>query len=150
MKDDMQTCYLLILTVKNAQLIDNKMILNPSKTKVLLVTDQRLEKKLDSQILNLMTLGNSIAQVNSDKLLRLIINSKLNFKEHTDELSRKLAQRIGVLKNIKENLPIRERKLFYNSMIKPICFMYVSIVWGSKKSIRFTASEKSCPCDPRS
>ena len=51
MKDDMQTCYLLILTVKNAQLIDNKMILNPSKSKVLLVTGQRLEKKLDSQII---------------------------------------------------------------------------------------------------
>ena len=109
------------------------MILNPSKTKVLLATDQRLEKKLDSQILNLMTFGNSIAQVNSDKLLRLIINSKLNFKEHTDELSRKLAQRIGVLKNIKENLPIRERKLFYNSMIKPI-MLYGSIVWDSCSS----------------
>ena len=105
------------------------MILNPSKTK--LVTGQRLEKKLDSQTLNLMSLGNSIEQVNSDRLLGLIIDGKLNCEERIDELSRKLAQRLGVL--AKKNLLIKERKLFYNSIIKPI-MLYGSIVWDSCSS----------------
>ena len=107
------------------------MILNPSKTKALLVTGQRLKKKLDSQTLNLMSLGNSIEQVNSDRLLGLIIDGKLNCEERIDELSRKLAQRLGVL--AKKNLLMKERKLFYNSMIKPI-MIYGSIVWDSCSS----------------
>ena len=50
--------------------------------------------------------------------------------DYIDELSKKVAQRIGVLKKIKRNLPIKEWKLFYNSMIKPI-MLYGGTVWGS-------------------
>ena len=78
-----------------------------------------------------MSLGNSIEQVNSDRLLGLIIDGKLNCEERIDELSRKLAQRLGVL--AKKNLLIKERKLFYNSIIKPI-MLYGSIVWDSCSS----------------
>ena len=78
-----------------------------------------------------MSLGNSIEQVNSDRLLGLIIDGKLNCEERIDELSRKLAQRLGVL--AKKNLLIKERKLCYNSMIKRI-MLYGSIVWDSCSS----------------
>jgi hypothetical protein len=41
-----------------------------------------------------------------------------------------MSQRIGVLKNIKRNLPIKERILFFSSMIKPV-MLYGSPVWDS-------------------
>ena len=47
------------------------------------------------------------------------LDKKLNFNEHVDDLCKKVSQRIGVLKKIKGNLPLEERKLFYNAMIKP-------------------------------
>ena len=110
--------------------INNKMIINPSKTKALVITGKRLSKKLDTQNLNLMALGNSIDQVNSEKLLGVTMDSNLLFDDHIDELCKKVAQRIGVLKNIRKNLPIKERKLFFNSMIKPV-MLYGSTVWES-------------------
>ena len=59
------------------------------------------------------------------------MDSNLLFDDHIDELCKKVAQRIGVLvKNIRKNLPIKERKLFFNSMIKPI-MLYGSTVWDS-------------------
>ena len=110
--------------------INNKVIINPSKTKALVITGKRLRKKLDTQNLNLMALGNSIDQVNSEKLLGVTMDSNLLFDDHIDELCKKVAQRIGVLKNIRKNLPIKERKLFFNSMIKPV-MLYGSTVWES-------------------
>ena len=43
--------------------INNKMIINPSKTKALVIIGKRLRKNLDTQNLNLMALGNGIDQV---------------------------------------------------------------------------------------
>ena len=106
------------------------MILNPSKTKALLVTGKRLDSKLNLHPLNLTAHGNSINQVKSEILLGLTIDSNLNFNNHIDILCKKVSQRIGVLKNIKKNLPIKERILFFNSMIKPI-MLYGSPVWDS-------------------
>ena len=106
------------------------MILNPSKTKALLVTGKRLDSKLNLHPLNLTAHGNSTNQVKSEILLGLTIDSNLNFNDHIDTLCKKVSQRIGVLKNIKKNLPIKERILFFNSMIKHI-MLYGSPVWDS-------------------
>ena len=59
-------------------------------------------------------------QVCAHKLLGIKLDEQLNSNQHIDDLRRKLSQRIGVLNKIKRNLPINERKLFYNPMIKPI------------------------------
>ena len=43
---------------------------------------------------------------------------------------RELPRKIGLLNKMRTHLPIRERELFYNSLIKPI-IMYGSMVWTS-------------------
>ena len=107
---------------------NNKMILNPSKTKALLVTSKRLGGRLDSHYLNLTALGTNIDQVNSEKVLGVTLDSYVNFNDHTDTLCKKVLQRIAVLKNIRKNLPIKEQILFLKSMIKPV-MLYGSPVW---------------------
>ncbi len=54
----------------------------------------------------------------------------MNFNDHIDTLCKKVSQRIAVLKNIRRNLPIKERILFFKSMIKPV-MLYGSPVWDS-------------------
>ena len=85
---------------------------------------------MEDKSLTLQVLNNSIEQGTSEKLLGVRIDTNLTFDDRIDELSKKVAQRIGVLMSIKRNLPIKERKLFYNSMIKSI-MLYGSTVWGS-------------------
>ena len=113
---------------------NNSMIVNSTKTKVVLITGQRLDKKLEDRNLTLIAHGSVIDQPTSEKLLGVRIDEKLKFDDHVEDLSKKLSQRIGVLKNIKRNLPLNERKLFYNAMIKPI-MLYGSTVWGSSTNI---------------
>ena len=96
------------------------MVLSTSKTKTLLITGKRLEQKISNKALKIAYNGSEIEQVTSQKLLGVLLDSHLNFNEHIDDLWKKVAQAIAVLKKIKRNLPLAERKLFFNALIKPI------------------------------
>ena len=97
-------------------------MLNTFKTKTLLVTSKRLEKKISNKALK-------VSQTRlSQKLLGVTLDSHLNFIEHIDELCKKMAQRISVLKKIKRNLLLAGRKLLFNALIKPI-LLYGSCAW---------------------
>ena len=50
-----------------------------------------------------------------------------------DALSKKVSQRIGVLRRVKHLLPVRGSLTLYNSLILPL-FDYADIVWGDKNS----------------
>ena len=99
--------------------IKNKMVLSDSKTKCMLVTGKRLESKFsDNCSLHLKLNGTEIKQVNSQKLLGVTIDNKLSFDDHIERLCKKLTQKIAVLRKIRRFLPLEERKLYYNAMIK--------------------------------
>ena len=68
--------------------------------------------------------------MNHAKVLGMEVDDDLSFDYRVDNISKKISKRIGILKNINSYLPINERILFYNVMIKPL-FMYCSIVWSS-------------------
>ena len=90
---------------------ENRMVLNATKTKSLLVTGKRLEKKALDKDLKISCNGTEIEQVTSQKLLGVKLDSHLSFTEHIDGVCKKVSQRIAVLKKIKRNLPLAERKL---------------------------------------
>ena len=110
---------------------DNKMILNETKTKSMLVTaGKRLAKKMEQSTLQLHVNSTELEQVNSHKLLGVTIDSQLTFDQHVKNLCTKLSQRIAVLPKIRRFLPFDQRKLYYNAMIKQT-MLYASTVWTS-------------------
>ena len=109
---------------------ENRMVLNATKTKSLLVTGKRLEKKALDKDLKISCNGTEIEQVTSQKLLGVKLDSHLSFTEHIDDLCKMVSQRIAVLKKIKRNLPLAERKLYFNALIKPI-MLYGSCAWST-------------------
>ena len=107
---------------------DNKMLLNGSKTKSLLVTGKRLEKKAPDINFKLSCNDSEIEQITSHKLLGVKLDNHLSFTEHIDDICKKMSLRIAVLKKIKRNLPLAERKPYFNALIKPI-MLYGSCAW---------------------
>ena len=75
-------------------------------------------------------MSHKVEQVGSQKLLGIRIDKELNYNEHIDNLCMEVSQITGVLNKIKCNLPIREWKLNYNAMIRPL-MLYGSRVWSS-------------------
>ena len=106
------------------------MLLNESKPKSMLVTGKRLVKKMEHSTLQLRLKSSELNQVHSHKLLGLTIDSQLSFDQHVDDLCKTSAQRIAVLRKIRRSLPLEQRKLYYNAMIKQT-MLYASTVWTS-------------------
>ena len=57
----------------------------------------------------------------------------MSWTDHVDIMSKKVNQRIGVIKRIKYLLPIEARQTIYNSLIIPL-FDYGDILWGKKNN----------------
>ena len=108
--------------------ITNKLPLNTTKTKTILISGKRLNAKLapEYQTLNIKLNDDSLEQEHTVKLLGFNIDEDLNLDTHVDIIAMRLSTRIGILKSIKSYLPRNERILFYNAMIKPL-FLYCSI-----------------------
>ena len=108
----------------------NKLPINESKTKAILITGKRLPSKINYEMA-LTINGTKLELVPSVKLLGLEIDSELSFNSHVEKLRTKLSQRIGILKKIRSCLPMKpQRLLFYNTMIRSVLH-YVSSIWTS-------------------
>jgi hypothetical protein len=100
-----------------------------TKTKSILITGKRLKSRMQLSSLPLIASNSNIELVSSQKLLGVIIDVDLNFKEHINKLSKNLSKKIGLLRKIRRYLPLLERKLFYNAVVKPV-MMYGSSIWS--------------------
>ena len=107
----------------------NKLPINESKTKAILITGKRLPSKINYEMA-LTINGTKLEVVPSVKLLDLEIDFELSFNSHVEKLCTKLSQRIGILKKIRSCLSMRQRLLFYNFMIRSVLH-YVSSIWTS-------------------
>lgn len=108
----------------------NKMVTNAAKTKCLLVTGKHIPCKLDNCSRELKLVNSDIEQDDSQKLLGVTIDKHLSFDVHVEELCKKLSQRIAVLRKIRRFIPIEQRILYYNAMIKQV-MLYGSTIWSN-------------------
>jgi hypothetical protein len=105
------------------------MVLNADKTKSILITGKRLKSRMLLSSLPLTASDSNIELVSSQKLLAVIIDEHLTFKEHINKLSKNLSKKVGLLRKIRRYLPLLERKLFFNAVVKPV-MMYGSSIWS--------------------
>ena len=95
----------------------NKLPINESKTKVLLITGKRLAPRIDEK-LN-VTLNNKILDgVYSATLLGVDIDKLLSFDGQIEKVCKKLASRIAVLRKIWAYLPLNQRLQYYNAIMQ--------------------------------
>ena len=105
----------------------NRLPLNEKKTKVLTVKGKRLSTKINNNP-EITCNGSLLTNVMNVKLLGLEIDEELSFSEHITTVCKKVSQRIGLLKKIMNYLPLKQRLLYYNALIRPV-INYASVLW---------------------
>lgn len=73
---------------------------------------------------------NRVVNIKSATLLGLTIDSSLSSDCHVENLCNKFASRICVLSKIRAFLPLKQRLLFYNAIIRPV-ISYADVIWSS-------------------
>ena len=80
------------------------------------ITGTRLRTKIGGTTVNEMRIftikGEELDNTTSHKLLGVYVDQDLSFDEHIEQLCEKLAKRIGLLRSIRQYLPLNERTLF--------------------------------------
>lgn len=93
----------------------NKLKLNMEKTKTMIIG-----KKICGEISEKIVIDNVIVDsVSSYKYLGITVDSKLNFKEHVDNLCKKVAKKVGVLARTRRNLNYLSSVNIYKTIIAP-------------------------------
>ena len=119
-------------------LIANKLILNESKTKCMLVgTTHKTHKNRLPLVINNI----NIEQVTGIKCLGVNIDQNLTWGNHVTTVCKKESSKIGVLRNLKPILPFNQLKQLYSSIVLPH-FNYCSSVWGLRYKTHTDKLEK--------
>ena len=87
------------------------MVLNPGKIRYVVIGDYHPSYKI---ILN----NNEIASCNEEKLLDILLDSKLNFSSHLDSLCKKADKKLSALARINHYLTLYQKILLLNSAVK--------------------------------
>ena len=100
---------------------ENHMALNPGKCHYIVISDDDPSHKI---ILNNNEIANSI----EEKLLGILLESKLNFDSHITYLCKKASQKLSALAGINHCLSPDEKLLLLNSVVKSQ-FSYCPLIW---------------------
>ena len=111
---------------------ENKMCMNMQKSKALLVTRKRLQKRMvqDTGKLEVKTDKEEIEQVANHKLRGMITDEHLTFEVHVDKLCINFSRDSAFYAMISPYVKKNQRIIYFNAVIKPL-MMYASTVWTS-------------------
>jgi len=106
--------------------IMNKMIINETKTKSMLIRGKRLRKCMEKQHLaqnssvaqlSIILSNSPIENVHSHKILGIEVDEDLDFTNQCEILAKKISKRIGLLKYISPYLKRNQREIYYKAVI---------------------------------
>lgn len=108
----------------------NKLSLNLSKTKYMVFTN-----KETSDNIKITINGNEIERVNYIKFLGVIVDCKLTWKPHIQNVQRKISKTIAILYKLQYILNTNALYLLYCSLITPY-LTYGIEIWGNTYKTR--------------
>ena len=109
------------------------MVLNADKSRFMMFGSNRSKKFKENKELVITTEQVKFERVESFKYLGIIIHQHMTWTDHVDELTKKINQRIALLRRIKYLLPIEIRRTLYMALVAPL-FDYADVVWGDKNN----------------
>ena len=108
----------------------NHLTINIKKSKFMLIGSGPRLSRLSTSLVT--SVGDApLEEVESYKYLGVMISNNLTWHDHIEFIKSKINKKLGLLKRIKNYLPLHSRILFYNSYILP-SFDYADTVWGDR------------------
>ena len=126
-------------------LLINKLSVNVCKIKFMIFHHQ--QRRIDTLISDVKLDSQSIEHVSEFNFLGLTLDEHLSWKPHVQKVANKTSQTIGILRRLKNIIPISVLRTLYNTLSLPH-FHYCILSWGSEwADLNFCRNELyvSCP-----
>ena len=138
--DDMNISDLINLELYkiNEWLEINKLSLNANKSRFMIF--HMPNKQITLPILQIC--NTNIEKVNEFNFLGLTLDTRLDWKRHSNNTSNKISRTIGVLNKLKNVLPQHIKTIIYNTLILPH-LNYCILCWGFKSNRVFALQKKA-------
>jgi len=122
----------------------NKLSLNIKKTNFIIFCRKCIPDHVNITI----CINNvNLERVKYVKFLGVLIDEKLNWKEHVNYIKTKVSKGIGIICRVRNVLPHRILLMLYNTLIHPY-LSYCNIIWGAAKistlNSLFLLQKKGC------
>lgn len=114
---------------------ENKMLINPVKTNVMLLGSARRLNSVPQKSLDIKIDGAIIQTVSHQKLLGLHFDKNLSWEYHINHVCKTVSRLLSILRNHKKLLPQKSRLLFYNGYIAPQIIYCLSIYGNCSKQL---------------
>ena len=109
---------------------NNGMVLNTTKTKIMLITTRQKRLHITKEEIELTYNQQTLNHISEDKILGVQVDDHLLFSSHIDKTAKKITSNIWLLSRIKDYLNKEHRVRYYKSFIQPH-IDYCNIVWGT-------------------
>ena len=121
------------LTEILAWCFNNQMVLNPEKTKCMVVTT-RQKHQLQKLSLNLVLNNHTIEQVTEHRHLGVIIDDRLNWEKHINTLSKSVAKNVYLLSRLTHVTNYEACYFFFHAHIMSL-INYASNLWDNSDDV---------------
>ena len=119
---------------------DNKLVLNTSKSNVMVVgTRQKIQKYSDN--VHILLENTELVKVTDCKLLGIVLGQYLSFDQHVEYLVNKASQKIGLLHRLRHTLDTVHLNIVYKAIVQSL-FDYCLTVWGNCSSKNMNTIQK--------
>ena len=105
------------------------MILNSSKTEVMLVTTNKKRESLINDNTDLEFSNESLHTISGDKILGVFVDNNLTWSNHIKQLTKKIPSSLWLLSNIKNFSTQYHKSQFIKSYIQPR-IDFCNNLWG--------------------
>ena len=106
------------------------MCINADKTKYMILSYKRL-----LHLTNIKIGSATIEETNNIKLLRIIFDKHLTFKNYVDVIARKISKSVGILFKLSKYRPLEIIKTLYYSLINPFLLYGIEVWHGTYANI---------------
>ena len=111
----------------------NSMVLNPSKTKCMIIAT-RQKHQLAPLSLNLSIQNEPVNQVAEHRLLGVTIDNQLKWQAHINKVCKTVSRNVYLLSKLKQFVDSDARMLFYNAHIRSH-IDYASTIWDGSSDV---------------
>ena len=112
---------------------DNRLTLNIPKSKFMVFGTAQSANFKSAQAICAQLNGTALERTKNFKYLGVIVNENMSWADQVDLISKKINQRIGVIRRVSKIVPLDSRVTLYNSLVAPL-FDYGDIIWGDKNN----------------